>query len=177
MTDPSRTSFERWANKTRTTVSAAEKAERAAKAKGVALRPAETAAGVLYVASYRFFLKLKRKKSWLALLAQHLSNDPSQRWSRHQGVGSAIVLRLLERQGEPWFITPSRRARIATELNFAAEHNVAPKLLLAFLYEAGSHRQIRRSMRARKKEPWIADYELMSKLLRNHKQESAATQP
>lgn len=98
------------------------------------MMPAETPDGVLRVHCYRYYRRLKRAGG-LDRLAEHLANDKSGRWVRHKAKGVDAVLRLLERSVENWFVTPSRRGRIARDLNFADSHDIHSKLLLAFLYE------------------------------------------
>jgi hypothetical protein len=161
-------SFSDWGDRVRRAARTAARNEAAAKGstkpRKRALRPAETSQGVIYLECYRYFHRLK-KSGRLKELADFISTQGGGRWQRHKGEGVENVVRLLEKQGKAWVITPSRRARIVTELNFAAKHEIHRKLLLAFLYEAGPHSRIVEAAAAAKPAPWILAYQRMSKAI------------
>lgn len=159
--------FEGWAADIRASHAkalATEKAISSGKSKE-RLRPAQTSSGVLSMRCYHYYRRLKQQKRLLAL-AEHLEKDGSGRWLRHKRQGTANVLRLLEEPGAGEILTPSRRARMTIELDFADRYDINPKLLLGFLYEAGAHQAIVNASRASKPATWIQHYQLASKLLR-----------
>jgi hypothetical protein len=159
--------FEGWAKEVRTAYGQAQSAERTAKSRKykVSLRPENTPNGVLYLLCYRYYRALKRDKK-LQRLAKHLASDASGRWLKHKGQGTANVLRLLEKPDSAWLLTPTRRARIADELDFADRWDIRSEVLLAFLYEAGAHRDIVKAARAPKPADWIRRYQRISNLIR-----------
>ena len=137
------------------------------------MRPAETANGVLYISCYRYYRRLKNAGE-LGRLAEHLEADANGRWNRHKGRGTDNVLRLLERPGAGWLLTPSRRGRIATELDFADHFDIHFRLLLPFLYETGSHQLVKQTAKARTAMPWISNYQTLSRLLREERTHEVA---
>jgi hypothetical protein len=161
-------SFSDWGDRVRRAARKATRNEAAAKdstkPRKRALRPAETAQGVIYLECYRFYRRLKKNRK-LEELADFISTQEGGRWQRHKGKGVEDVVRLLERPGKGWLITPSRRARIVTELNFAAANKIHSRLLLAFLYEAGPHSRIIEAASASKPADWILEYQRMSKAI------------
>jgi hypothetical protein len=158
--------FVKHAARIRRALKTAEKAQDAAKrADHPGLRPAETPEGVLYVECYRYYRRLKRHGK-LQALAEHLAQDRQSRWRRHRREGVENVLRLIERPGTAWLVTPSRRGRIVEELKFADRYDVHSKLLLAFLHEAGPHARIKLAAEAEDPKPWMLHYQRVSDFLR-----------
>jgi hypothetical protein len=140
--------FDDWAAKTRRAYKDAKAKETAPRGKTPQrLRPAETAEGILQVNCYRYY-HLLDSKGQLPDLAKHLARQKGGRWIRHEGDDIDNVLRLLEEPGSEWFITPSRRARIANRLRLAARYDIHLKLLLGFLYEAGADQDVEQALDA-----------------------------
>lgn len=172
MSMPELDNFEGWARRLRRLVRDAVRDEKEAST----LRPAVTVDGVLRIECYRYYRRLKRA-GMVGRLAEHLAEEETGRWRRHKGKGADAVLRLLERSGKEWTLTPPRRGRIARELNFADRFNIHSKLLLAFLYEAGPHQLIRKAANARKAAPWMEPYQRLSNVLREDASKRKATMP
>jgi hypothetical protein len=76
------------------------------------------------------------------------------------------VLRLLETDQNVPFLTPPRRGRIVLELSFADRCDIDARLLLAFLFEAGPHAEVRRAAKQDDLPEWVEQYKILSTYLR-----------
>lgn len=114
----------------------------------------------LKVEFYRYYRAIK-KAGELQALEDHIQQRDGQYWSRHRGKGKGSwwVLRLPEADDGDFQIQSSTtRSRLATELEYADQNNIAPDMLLAFLYESGATDTIEEDFADGERPKWAARY-------------------
>jgi len=95
-------------------------------------------------ALYRYYRALKAAGK-LDELEDFINQRDDQYWNPYpvRDKGALWVIRLPTAAGNTWLIkSATTRSRIATELDYADANDIAPDMLLAFLYEAGSTQTI-----------------------------------
>lgn len=117
-------------------------------------RPAKQAQNLFKVELYRFYRKVKPKH--VAAVRLHIEQRDGTLWNGRGDRTEQWVGRFAIAQRDKK--TDQRRLRIRQEIALAYRNDIAPKYLLAFLYEVGAAPLISRAEKLQKRFEWAEKY-------------------
>lgn len=115
---------------------------------------------------YSYLLRLNQCGG-INKLKRFVRHRDGSRWAGHAESDVAWVIRLAETDANNPLLNKSQRYRARLEMELAAQQNIDPRLLAAFLRDAGDMAAIRSALKKAKPLSWARKYVLRRPLVDN----------